>query len=106
MAATRGQKLRMAKELGMFFAELGRIPSRKEYSKLPNRPRTSTVKEIDRIAGSWNGLITMIRREQPELWELANKAPEPEFKVEKPKPPKIDIPMAKLQKQKEKVSDE
>lgn len=104
MAATRGQKLRMSKELGMFFAELGRIPTRKEYSKLPNRPRTATVKEIDRIAGSWNGLITMIRKEQPELWELANK--EPEFKIEKPKPPTIDIPMAKLQVQKEKVSDE
>ena len=96
MAATRGQKLRLARDLGMFFAEIGEIPSRRDYARHPNRPKVMTVKEIDRIAGSWFRALTIIEKELPEIWELIHSKPsKPEFVVEKPKPPKIAIPMAK-----------
>jgi hypothetical protein len=98
MAATRGQKRRLAKDLGMFLAEIGKVPTQKEYGVHPQRPRMITLKEINRIAGSWHRALMLIENEQPELWELANKKPDlevNEFVIEKPKPPKIDIPMAK-----------
>lgn len=67
------QKLRLAREVGLFFAELGRVPTRKEYSKMNNFPASCTVKEIDRIVGSWNGLLSIMERELPEIWDLIHK---------------------------------
>jgi len=64
------QKLRLARELGLFFAELGRVPTRKEYSQMKDFPPSCTVKEIDRITGSWNSLLVMIEREVPDVWDL------------------------------------
>ena len=67
------QKLRLAREVGLFFAELGSVPTKKEYSKMNNFPASCTTKEIDRIAGSWNSLLSIIERELPEIWDLIHK---------------------------------
>jgi hypothetical protein len=80
MAVTRGRKLRMVKELAMFFAELGKVPDRKEYERMPNRPKFLNVKEVDRICKSWDIMLKMMKVEEPDLWELINKAPEPKKK--------------------------
>jgi len=93
------QRERLSREMGMFFAELGYIPSQKEYSNMPNKPDTKTVKEINRIAGSWNGLLTMIQREQKDLWELIHKPKEVVKEVPKAKEaPLPKTPPAKVQK--------
>jgi len=89
MAASRSRKLRMLKEIGMYFAELGRIPARSEYSKLKERPKFLTVKEVDRILGSWTLMLMMLEKEQKELWEIINRVPEPP--VVKAKPAKIAV---------------
>jgi hypothetical protein len=86
------QKLRLARELGLFFAELGQVPSRRDYSHMNNFPPSCTVKEIDRIAGSWNSLLVMIERELPEIWELIHKP-----KVEEKPKPKV-MPKATVSK--------
>jgi len=101
MAATRGQKVRLSRDLGMFFAELGFIPGRKEYSFMSNRPKHITVKEIDRIAGSWSSAITMIQREHRELWDMIHTPVEvkqekpvvkaPNLKIDPPKVPEISL---------------
>ena len=90
MAATRSRRLRFVSEIGMFFAELGYVPSRKEYSTLTNRPKFMNVKEVDRICGSWPKMLAILEKEQSELWELIHEAPanEPTIaeKMEKAKP--------------------
>tara|TARA_E500000178_G_scaffold341241_1_gene384912 strand:+ start:1615 stop:1932 length:318 start_codon:yes stop_codon:yes gene_type:complete len=93
MAATKSRRLRLAREIGMYFAELGHIPTRTEYSRLRDRPKFLNVKEVDRICGSWPKMLSILEKEQPEIWELIHKAPEPkkppiEEKMEKAKPAK------------------
>ena len=77
MAATRSRKLRLVKDIGMFFAEIGHVPGRREYSLMRDRPRFLNVKEVDRICGSWPKMLAMLEKEQPEIWELIHNAPEP-----------------------------
>lgn len=67
------QRLRLAREVGLFFAELGRVPSRREYAHMNNFPASCTVKEIDRVAGSWNSLLHMMEKEVPDVWDLIHK---------------------------------
>ncbi|MEK9895969.1 MAG: hypothetical protein VW518_06020 [Burkholderiaceae bacterium] len=86
------QRLRLAREVGLFFAELGQVPSRRDYSRMTNFPASCTVKEIDRIAGSWNSMLSMIERELPEVWELIHKP-----KVEEKPKPKV-VPKATVSK--------
>jgi len=93
MAATASRRRRLTREIGMFFAELGYIPSRRDYMRLSNRPKFLNAKEVDRICGSWPRMLGMLEKEQPEIWELIHKAPEPkkptiEEKMEKAKPAK------------------
>ena len=93
MAATASRRRRLTRDIGMFFAELGYIPSRRDYMRLNNRPKFLNVKEVDRICGSWPRMLGMLEKEQPEIWELIHKAPEPEKptieeKMEKAKPAK------------------
>ena len=93
MAATASRRRRLTQEIGMFFDELGYIPSRRDYMRLSNRPKFLNVKEVDRICGSWPRMLGMLEKEQPEIWELIHKAPEPkkptiEEKMEKAKPAK------------------
>jgi len=83
MAVTRGKKLKIVKQLGMFFAEIGYIPNRKEYSQMKNRPKFLTVKEIDRICKSWTHMLLMLEKETKDLWELIHQEPSIEEKMEK-----------------------
>ena len=83
MAVTRGKKLKIVKQLGIFFAEIGYIPTRKEYSQMKNRPKFLTVKEIDRICKSWTHMLAMPDKETKDLWELIHQEPTIEEKMEK-----------------------
>jgi len=88
MAATRERQRRVIADLGMFFAELGYLPSRRDYQRLPNRPKFLNVKEIDKVLGSWAKLLSILEKEQSDLWDLIHSAP----KVEEPT---IEVKMAK-----------
>ena len=83
MAVTRGKKLKIVKQLGIFFAEIGYIPTRKEYSQMKHRPKFLTVKEIDRICKSWTHMLLMLEKETKDLWELIHQKPTIEEKMEK-----------------------
>jgi hypothetical protein len=96
MAASKNKKLKMVRDLGLFFAEMGRVPSRGEYSKLKVRPKFMTVKEIDRICVSWTHMIQMLEKEETDLWSLIHKAPEP---------PPIVEPVAKAKPAKKAVKE-
>ena len=78
MAATHAKRVKIAGQLGMFFSELGEIPDRKDYAKMPNRPKFLDVKEVDKVFGTWTRMLKMLEKEHPKLWELANKVPEKE----------------------------
>ena len=43
MAIRSGQQKRLVLDLSMFFAEKGFIPSPREYDRMPDRPRASTL---------------------------------------------------------------
>jgi len=87
MAATHAKRVKIVRTLGMFFAELGRIPDRKEYARMRTRPKFLDAKEVDKIFGTWTRMLNMLKKEQPELWELANKVPEKDE-------PTIEVKMA------------
>lgn len=76
MPATRARQRKMVEQLGMYFAELGYLPNRTEYSKLYGRPAFVTVKEIDKVCSSWTKMLAMMEKDQPELWELIHKVPD------------------------------
>ena len=93
MAASTNRRRRFVTVVGMHFAELGYIPSAREYMRSRTRPKFHGIKEVTRICGSWPKMLSILEKEQPEIWELIHKAPEPkepiiEEKVKKAKPAK------------------
>jgi hypothetical protein len=79
--ATRSQKQKAIKDLGMFFASLGRVPSEKEYGELKNTPPFLSSKWIRQNLGGWSIAIKTLRKEYPDLWELIHKPAEPKAKA-------------------------
>ena len=73
MAIRSGQQKRLVLDLSMFFAEKGFIPSPREYDRMPDRPRASTLREINRILGSWHTLLTRKEKDHPDLWAIIHK---------------------------------
>ena len=75
MAATASRRRRLTREIGMFFAELGYIPSRRDYMRLSNRPKFLNVKEVDRICGSWPRMLGMLEKNSLRYGNLFTKLP-------------------------------
>lgn len=65
------QKTVTAGELGMFFLELGRIPTVQEYRSFSNVPlRWAGLK---RFYGNWNRMLRFMAQMQPDIWaEIQN----------------------------------
>ena len=80
--ATANKKKRLVRELAMYFAEKGRIPTPKEYDRDPARPNFVNLREISKTVGSWPTLLKMVKMDHPQLWEMTQ--------------PKIEDPLAKL----------
>ena len=83
MAIRSGQQKRLVLDLSMFFAEKGSIPSPREYERMPDRPRASTLKEINRIIGSWHTLLNRMEKDHPDLWAIIHKPAEEASALEK-----------------------
>ena len=73
MPVRSGQQKRLVQDLSMFFAEKGSIPSPREYERMQDRPRASTLKEINRIIGSWHTLLNRMEKDHPDLWAIIHK---------------------------------
>ena len=76
------RKDRIVKEVAMALAEMGSVPTQKEFLHGPHKPFGLKAEEIQKGWRKWAGVLDAIKRYQPELWELANK-PKP---APKPKP--------------------
>ena len=83
MVIRSGQQKRLVLDLSMFFAEKGFIPSPKEYDRMPDRPKASTLREINRILGSWHTLLTRMEKDHPDLWAIIHKPAEEASALEK-----------------------
>lgn len=87
--ATNSKKHRLVRELGMYFAEKGKVISAREYKWAPDRPRFLTMKEIVKVMGSYTTAVDWIEKYEPELWNTIHGIkPEPvvEPKPAEPKP--------------------
>ena len=73
MPIRRGQQKKLVEDMAMFLAEKGFIPSPRDYERLPDRPRASTLKEINRIIGSWHTLLNRMEKDHPDLWAIIHK---------------------------------
>jgi len=83
MAIRSGQQKKLVQDLSMFFAEKGSIPSPREYERMPDRPRSSNLREINRIIGSWHTLLNRMEKDQPDLWAIIHKPAEEASPLEK-----------------------
>ena len=71
------QKNIIARNLLMYFAEKGKIPTIYEYKADGNRPWGYTPKYLFKYFGDWNKLLTYMKLQDPDLWDLATKKEEP-----------------------------
>lgn len=85
MANTK-QRSKALKDLGMYFAEKGKVMTQAEYISATDKP--VLFSGIRRVFRSYSRMLEMLKRTHPELIELANKKPEPVKKVE-PVAPKV-----------------
>ena len=68
----------MVQDLAKWFAEHGAMSSH-QFAKHPKRPVGIKLRDIKRICGGWDRLITYVSHEYPDYWRLA----QPQKKVEK-----------------------
>ena len=83
MAIRSGQQKKLVQDLSMFFAEKGSIPSPREYERMPDRPRSLRLRQINRILGSWHTLLSRMEKDEPDLWAIIHKPAEEASPLEK-----------------------
>ena len=87
--ANRPQKIKLCKDLAMYFAEKGKIFTQEEYLKQPDKPiRLSGIRNVGR---SYSRAIEMVKKAHPELLKMAEK--KKEAPVQKPVAPKAPKPV-------------
>ena len=90
--ANRPQRLKLCKDLAMYFAEKGKIMTQEEYLKQDDKP--VLLSGIRNVGRSYSRAIEMMKRAHPELIELIEKK---KVEAAKPKstPPKAPKPAPK-----------
>ena len=82
---TRNIKHKLVRELGLYFAEKGRLVRAPEYKRVSDRPKHLTMKEIVKVMGSYTLAVKWIEKYEPELWNTIHGIkPAPEPKKEDP----------------------
>ncbi len=84
---TRNRKHQLVRELGMYFAEKGKIVPAREYKVANDRPNFLTMKEIVKVMGSYTAAVEWIEKYEPELWGIIHQVEKVEEK---------EAPLAKL----------
>ena len=89
MMANRPQKIKLCKELAMYFAEKGKILTQEEYLKQDDKPiKLSGIRNVGR---SYSRAVEMVKRAHPDLLEMIEK--KKEAPVAKPVAPKVPKPV-------------
>lgn len=83
---TNRRKHRLVRDLGMYFAEKGKILRARDYKTALDRPNFLSMKEIVKVMGSYTTAIEWIEKYEPELWDTIHgvKPAEPEPAPKKP----------------------
>ena len=94
--ANRPQRLKLCRDLAMYFAEKGKIMTQDEYIKADDKP--VLLSGIRNVGRSYSRAIVMMKGAHPELMELIEKKKEEAAKpapAPKPTPPKAPKPAPK-----------
>jgi hypothetical protein len=86
IVATSNRKHKLCRELGMYFAEKGRIVPAREYKYVSDRPKLLNMKEINKVMGSYTTAISWIEKYEPELWATIHGT-----EAKKPEPVKVEV---------------
>ncbi len=79
--ANRPQRIKLCRDLAMYFAEKGKVMDQAEYIKQTDKPVALTG--IRNVGRSYSRAIIMMQKAHPELMELIAKK---KAEAEKPKP--------------------
>ena len=79
MKSNRGKENYIIERVAQYLAKRGSIPSPSEYNRDSNRPRLTTLKEINKYVGGWQILLDKIKSTQPDLWKLAQPQAKPKI---------------------------
>ena len=90
--SNRPQRIKLCKDLAMYFAEKGKIMTQEEYLNQDDKP--ILLSGIRNVGRSYSRAIEMMKRAHPELMELIEKKKEEAAKP-KPTPPKAPKPAPK-----------
>ena len=94
--ANRPQRIKLCRDLAMYFAEKGKIMTQDEYIKAADKP--GLLSGIRNVGRSYSRAIVMMKGAHPELMELIEKKKEEAAKpapAPKPAPPKAPKPAPK-----------
>ena len=92
MMANRPQKIKLSRDLAMYFAEKGKIMTQKEYVDQADKP--IKVSSIRRVARSYSRALVMMQQAHPELMELIEKN---QAEAAKPAPVIVPKPAVKAE---------
>ena len=90
--ANRPQRIKLCRDLAMYFAEKGKIMTQAEYIKQTDKPVMLTG--IRNVGRSYSRAIIMMQKAHPELMELIEKK-KAEAAKPKPKPKPAPAPAPK-----------
>ena len=71
MSRALGKRNYIVQKVAAYFAQLGFVPTEQTYAKAADRPFGIKLKEINKWAGGWNNLLSLIEKDYPDLWKQA-----------------------------------
>ena len=71
MSRALGKRNYIVQKVATYFAQLGFVPTEQTYAKAADRPFGIKIKEINKWAGGWNNLLSLIEESHPDLWKQA-----------------------------------
>ena len=80
MSRALGKRNYIVQKVATYFAQLGFVPTEQTYAKAADRPFGIKLKEINKWAGGWNNLLSLIEKEHPDLWKQAQPQPKAKAK--------------------------
>ena len=81
MSRALGKRNYIVQKVAAYFAQLGFVPTEQTYAKAADRPFGIKLKEINKWAGGWNNLLSLIEKEYPNLWKQAQPQPQTKAKA-------------------------
>ena len=81
MSRALGKRNYIVQKVATYFAQLGFVPTEQTYAKAADRPFGIKLKEINKWAGGWNNLLSLIEKEHPDLWKQAQPQPQTKAKA-------------------------